>query len=536
MSCDRKKRLKYLRRFIGGLCLAMLTVLVALKFWIVPSFIRLKVTKALSAVWDSEVTIGNIEVNCFGPIYLKTVTFCDNKDHKWFQADAIKATLKDWPGLHPLVTAIEITKPQVDILFSKGRFLIPFRLSPKQPSGPQKKYFDLKRISANDITLTLSDGRGPAKVFDELILSAARKDNYYNISVTQSTGQLPAVLSISGTINPVNFDTNLSVKLKHTFQKTDVSAILAVLNVPQYVLAQGGLTADLAITGCLKEPDALQPVGAVELDGWRLTVKDRPIVEEITATIRLNGNHFESENFTATFCKGHIDGSLYADVKPHSPAEFGGSFLADKIDLAELTAALSDAQKTVKGTVALKYEFTTAGRELKNLQGTGEIFLDDAELRLLPVIPHIFQAVGLQNFSLLKMSDAAGTFDTTGTDITIKDAHIANRFVAIEAEPDGKINLQNGHVDLYVVGIPFRQIDTLVKSIPVVNLFAGIRDKLVRLHIKGHWSDPPATLITKEPIKDIEEGTVGFLTDAMETGGQFSKKILEKLGILLQKK
>lgn len=538
MSRDRKNRLKLFIRLIGGIVSAIVIVIAVLKFWIVPSLIHSRVTEALSGIWDGEVRIGRVEVKYFGPLYLKTIAFYDSNNHKWFQAEAIEATLKNWPSLQPIVTAIEIKKPQIDILFTEGGFLIPFRSPPKQPDKPQKTYFELRDIFASDITLTLSDGQDSAVVLERLVLSASREKNFYNISLSRLADLPPAILSITGTINPVTFDTALSLKLNRTFRNEDVSAILAVLNLAESTAAQGqgGLAADLTVSGSLKEPASLQGAGTVEMDNWRLTVRDHLFIEEFNTTIRLEGSRLESENFAATFCKGHIDGSFYADIRPHSPMVFGGSFFADKIDLAELTGALSGSERTIKGTIVLKYEFQTAGPALKNLQGRGEIFLDDAELRFLPIIPDIFRAVGLPSLNLLQMSDAAGIFDMSGAEITIKDAHIANRFVAIEVEPGGTINVQNGHIDLHVIGIPFRQIDTLIKNIPIVSLFADIKDKLVRLRVQGHWSGPPAKLITKEPLKDIKEGTIDFFTDAIKTGGRLSETILKKLGILLQQK
>jgi hypothetical protein len=78
---------------------------------------------------------------------------------------------------------------------------------------------------------------------------------------------------------------------------------------------------------------------------------------------------------------------------------------------------------------------------------------------------------------------------------------------------------------------PLGQIDIILKRIPVVQIVANLKDKLTRLRVKGNWSDPPAKLITKEPISDIKDATVGFLQDVAKTGGQFSQGMLKGFGV-----
>ena len=54
--------------------------------------------------------------------------------------------------------------------------------------------------------------------------------------------------------------------------------------------------------------------------------------------------------------------------------------------------------------------------------------------------------------------------------------------------------------------------------------FVNLQDKLTRLRIRGHWSDPAGKLIKKEPVKDVKEGTVGFLRDVIKSGGELSQQ------------
>jgi hypothetical protein len=105
----------------------------------------------------------------------------------------------------------------------------------------------------------------------------------------------------------------------------------------------------------------------------------------------------------------------------------------------------------------------------------------------------------------------------------IKSAHISNPVSAIQAEPGGTINMQTGYLDFYVIAVPIPLVSNIIENLPVADIIFNLKDKLTRLYVKGHWSSPPSQLITKTPVKDIEEGTVGFLQDVVRNGGQLGQ-------------
>jgi hypothetical protein len=110
------------------------------------------------------------------------------------------------------------------------------------------------------------------------------------------------------------------------------------------------------------------------------------------------------------------------------------------------------------------------------------------------------------------------------------------------------VDLQTGAVDFYVVAAPFKDVSALLPSLPplgplgqltdellrTVDTFSTLTASLTRLHIKGHWSDPPEKLITKEPLEDLQAGTVEFIRQAIESGGRLPAGTLKVFGGLLQ--
>ena len=64
-----------------------------------------------------------------------------------------------------------------------------------------------------------------------------------------------------------------------------------------------------------------------------------------------------------------------------------------------------------------------------------------------------------------------------------------------------------------------------MRKLPFAELFGKLKDKLTRLKVKGKWSDPASKLVTKEPLADIKEATVGFIRDVVDSGGQITEKM-----------
>jgi len=531
---DKKSRLRCLVRIISGVIFLMLVIVIIAKVWLVPGVIRYKVERRLSEFCEGPVEVESIEANYSGKLFLKGIKFYDKTERNWLFAEKVKAALGNWPSLNPAITEIEIDGLNVQLLVADGKFNLPLMRPSRQSAGSDRK-FDIQKITIKEASISVSNEQNAAIKYDNIQLSATKRESFYDILLERLSSQASELFVAKGTINSRTLRTDLSVQMKHTINKAEMAELLAILNIPNLLIA-GKMSADLTITGSLKEPKAMQAGGSINLDDWIAEVKNNLIAQNVTTQIKLNNQRLDFENFTANFCKGWVNGSFYAELELSRPTEFGGQILAMDVDLVQLTSVLAAKKKATKGSITLNYKFTASGSDWKNQQGEGLVFFDDADISVLPVIPNIFGAVGLSSYDPLTMSDAQATFAMAGPIVTIKNAHIANRFAAIEAEPGGTVNLQTEHIDMRVVAIPLKQLDSLLRRVPIVDIFANLKDKLTRLHIKGQWSDPPNKLIMKEPIKDIKDGTVGFLQDVVKSGGQLSQTMLGKFGILFKKK
>jgi hypothetical protein len=515
----------------GSLGLAAIVVALLAKSWLLPVIVRWQVQRELSKFCDGQVAVESIEVNHAGLISLAGVELYSKAGINWLHAETIKVALADWPSLSPAINEVEIEGFNLRIFVADGRATIPLSLPSKEPIGTDNKLLNVQKFAVRDASITLIGDKGAKAVYDSIFLSATRKGSSYHMALKRQAPETSDSLAVEGTVEPKVLDMNLSLQVKHAVKRLEAAAILAAMGVSG-VSAEGRLTADITITGPLNRPKAWKPIGTVELDGWTVAMPDGTIASELATLVRLKGQYFELDDFTATCCKGRVTGSFRGEVRQDQPIQFGGQILAERVGLPELTSVTSSAKKATSGVVTLRYAFAT-GDGLKDMRGDGIVFLDDADTNILPVIPNIFRAVGLSNFDPLTMSDVEATFTMAGPVATIKSGHIANRFAAIEADPGGTVNLQTEVIDMYVAAVPLQRLDALLRRIPVIEPFANLRDKLTRLHIKGRWSEPPTKLITKEPIKDLRDGTIGFLRDVVKSGGQL-KGTLERVGTVLQ--
>lgn len=520
MTSPRHIRLRRAFWISSGIVIAILIVVLTAKFWLVPAVAKKQINRRLTEFWDGPAAVEKIEFNYFTPTALKDITFHDNSQRNWLRIDSLKVTIGNWLSFSPKVKNLEIGKLEILAYLTNGRLALPLKPPSEKPDANLADYLDLQKVVIHDASIGLQDQRGSKISYDNLHFSAVRNLQTYEISLVQHPPQSLEKLSVTGSVDP-NFKTNLLFETNQNFEKPETDIIFALLNVPHVYHAEGNLTADFTINGPLKDPAALRPKGIVSLDQWAVFVEDRLIAEKLNVRINANETSYIIERLEAIVCGGPLEGSFYADNKRPDPIEFGGQIAAEKIDLPLLAAALRSKKKVAEGLVTFRYHFSANEKDLQSMQGQGLILLNDTSMTALPVSPKIFRFIGLKGPDPLQTSDAAAIFTVSGPTVIIERARLAAVLGAIRAEPGGTVNLQTGNLDFYVVAVPLSQVEELLETLPVAQALVKLKSSLSRLHVKGHWSQPPAKLITKEPLEDIREATLVFLQGLVRTEGQF---------------
>jgi len=130
----------------------------------------------------------------------------------------------------------------------------------------------------------------------------------------------------------------------------------------------------------------------------------------------------------------------------------------------------------------------------------------------------------------LQATHVEASFTMKGLVATVVGARLANPVAAIDVEPGGQVNIATHHLDLHAIAVPIKQIQDLSGAIPLVNQVARLKDRLTRVRIRGDWGAPPANLISKQPLNDIAEGTVGFFRGVASTGGRLGQGLFKLFG------
>jgi len=465
----------------------------------------------------------------------ENLSISDSNGVQWLGADNVELTLTDWPGSKPIITSIELDAPKLrTIAAGAGQLKIPAWLPKHRASDSTGGSLSLQKLVVHDGAITVEDPNGKTAVLDKLWLAADKQDDSYNIALSRRAADDSNAVSLKGTVNPASSQVALSLQMDYVATKQEGAVLFARLGKPQYS-AEGRVVVDLTIAGRLDEPLGLKANGNIKLDKCALLFKEAVLASNLVTEAKFDGGRLDIENYEAAMCDGRVSGSFHADVNEGRQVTFRGRVLAVNVNFPQFSSVLTaKAKKAAQGTFTASYAFAGQRNGTRIFNGDGLIFFDDADISILPAVPQMFASAEMSQYEPLKMSDVEATFTTMGPVVTIHSGHISNNFAAIEFEPDATIDLQARQIDGYVVVAPLSQIAGAIEGLPIINIFARLKDKLMRLHVKGDWSAPPGKLITKEPVKDLKESTIGFFQDVVKGGGQFGRGVLNRLGGLFK--
>ena len=463
------------------------------------------------------------------------LSISDSNGIQWLGANSVELTLADWPGSKPIVTGIELDAPRLrTIAAGAGKLKIPAWFPKRRSDRPSAGFTSLQKLAIRDGTIAVGDPNGQTAVLDKLWLAADKQDDSYNITLSRRAADDSNAVSLKGTVDPVSSQVALSLHTDYVASQQEGAVLFARLGKPQFS-GEGRVVADLTIAGRLNEPLGLQANGNIKLDQCALLFKETVLASNLVTEAKLDGRRLDIENYEAAVCEGKVSGYFHADVNEGRQATFRGRVLAVNVSFPQFSSVLTAKAKTAaQGTFTASYAFAGQRNGTSIFNGDGLIFFDDADVSILPAVPQMFASAEMSQYEPLKMSDVEATFTTMGPVVTIHSGHISNNFAAIEFEPGATIDVQARQIDGYVVVAPLSQIASAIEGLPVIRVFARVKDKLMRLHVNGDWSDPPGKLITKEPVKDLKESTIGFFQDVVKGGGQFGRGIVNRLGGLFK--
>lgn len=518
----------------GGLVLSVLAAILVGKYWIVPSVLRHQASAAVRERWEGDLTIAGIRFNWTGPIYLRGIELRDAEGRVWLRAASVKLALRNWPGLHPVLSEVEVEDLDLRGFFAGGVLQLP--LKPPPPREPEKEWFDLPIITIRSMSVGIVADRSAQTAWGDVQLALHREEQNLLIDLKRAFKKPGEELALSGTVAGRTLEADLTLAMKHAVTREEAAAILAALNVPFFSKAEGKVDVKMGLRGGLGAPSTLSPSGTIALADWSVSSPHAPLVEDLRAEVRFDGRAPAGAvaDVSALSCGGQVKAAATVNVLDDGTVRYRGQVQAERVSFDELVKVLSGVQKTRKGTLQFAYAFDGYSRTPGGPAQRGYVYLNNADLADVPLLTGLFQAVGLTQFDALQATDMEAVFTMKGPVATVSQARLANAVAAIDVESGGQVDIATHHLDLYVIVAPIKQVRDLLTSIPLVKLAMHLKDRLTRLHIRGDWSAPPASLVTQETLKDIGEGTVGFLSAVASTGGRLRKGALKTVGDILE--
>jgi hypothetical protein len=526
------------RRLIiaGGVLLLSIPVAFLIgKYWIVPSVLRQQAAAAVREQWDGDLTIAGIDFNWTGPTYLEGVELRDAEGRMWLRAGSVKLALSNWPGLHPALSEVEVEDLDLRGFFVGGMLQLP--LKPAPPRERKNEQLDLPLITIRNMSVGVFAEKSAQAVWGDVQLALRRDGQNLLIDLKRTFQEPGEELSLSGTVDGRSLEADLTLAMKHAVSREEAAAILAALSVPFFSKAEGKIDVKMGLRGRLAAPSALAPSGTIALADWSVSSPHGPLMKGLSGEVRFDGLAPAGAvaELSAQSCNGQVKAAATVNVLADGTLRYRGRVDAEKFSFDELPKVLSGVQRTRKGTLQLAYAFDGYTRTPGGPAQRGYVCLNDADLADVPLLTALFRLMGLTQLDALQATDVEATFTMKGLVATVSQARLANPVAAIDVEPGGQVDIGTRHLDLYAIAAPIKQIQDFLGSIPLVSLVVRLKDKLTRVHIRGDWDAPPASLLSKQPLNDIGEGTVGFLRGAASTGGHFSKSLFKEFGDILER-
>lgn len=529
---------KWRRRLViagGGLLLFVLATTLVGKHWIVPSVLRHQASAAVREHWDGDLTIAGINFNWTGPAYLRGIELRDAEGRVWLRAGSVKLALRGWPGLHPVLSEVEVDDLDLRGFFAGGELQLP--LKPAPPRERKSEEFDLPTITIRNMSVGIFADESAQAAWGDVQLALRREGQNLLIDLKRTFKEPGEELALSGTVDGQSLEADLTLAMKHTVTREEAAAILAALNVPFFTKAEGKIDVKMGLRGGLAAPSALTPSGTIALADWSVSSPHGPLIGGLSGEVRFDGLAPAGAvaELSAHSCSGQVKARATVNVLDDGSVRYRGRVDAEKVSFDELPKVLGGVQTARKGTLEFAYAFDGYTRTPGGPAQRGYVYLTDADLADVPLLTALFRLMDIGQFDALQATDLEATFTMKGLVATVSQARLANAVAAIDVEPGGQVDLGTRHLDLYLIAAPIKQIQDFLGSIPLVSLVVRLKDKLTRVHIRGDWEAPPASLMSKQPLHDAAEGTVGFLLGVASTGGRLGQGLLKTFGDMLDK-
>lgn len=575
-----------LKKLFVAAVIAVAGTLLAIEYVIGPAIVRQQLQEDLADPLGCTLRVGWVNFNYLAPIEVWDLELIDEDDHRTMHGDHATIVLENWPGWNPQPSDFTIDRATLTVNLPTGATPTTQPMAGTQATtapppthgtgivvdrdGPStiaatastngtialpavnttnpttqtttaaasgsSSELTVKNVRIGQVIVHVVDASNRAIDYDPVTFRAQRHDRTFDISIERVRSDADHKLKVVGSINADTTAFSGRVQMHHV-----LSAAQA-----KFALQQATFNAATSVAGCI---DA-DVIASGQAEPWRLDSCDGTVLakdvaidvvsgrmlSDLDATVQFDEKHIDVQRVSAKSCAGTLQGKGSIDFVKGGPATYTGQFRAAKLSLAELTTLTQSSRKVDRGTTTFGYAFSGTGASLEGLKGNGSLLIDNANLWSVPVVMSMFRLSGLGAYDPLSISDVVTDFENSGSRVTVQMCRLGNKVGAIEAEPGGWADLRKQTADVYVVVVPLSAVRTVFLKVPIVRSFVHLRDSLTRLRVVGTWANGEHLDVTKQPLHDLTQGTLGFFKEVGRSGGQLEEKLRSDLTDLFDRK
>ena len=389
-------------RIVGAVAGVLLVAILLAKYAVIPAVIRSQAQSALAEYWDGTLTIENIDFRFFGPVRLEGVQLLDSSGRSWLEVGDLSLTLRDWPGVHPVLTGVSARKVRLRACFTNGVCTVPLSL-PQGGGGSSNGdgYVDLTTLRIQDIILTaVNETPGAAQTHGAFRLARASQPSTQPAAgprpvwpLAAEEVRIPEIRLADGklSVGPIESSVGAGGRAKAMLQaklprggpiqyEGKVLAVdvalgdLVARSEPTAKGVQGVLSASYDFSGVGLDPQNMTGRGQIFIDdgdAWHL-----PVLSDLLRHLHGSGDPlafsdidgaFTTRGAVVTVKRFHVGNKLSAiEAVP------GGTIHLDdgRLDVRVITAPLKDVRGWL-GKVPVVKLFVKAGDTFTRLHVTG---------------------------------------------------------------------------------------------------------------------------------------------------------------------
>ena len=542
---EPKRKGKWPKRIAVGVCALVVlagVLIVAGQVWIIPAVARSQIRSAAADYWAGDVAFGEFEFSYFGPVRVRDLQLRDEGGRTWARVESVSLTLRDMPGVHPLLSDVVVDGVELTAHFRDGRCEPPLLEPPEPEPSRIGEYVDLQRVTIRNVTVGVADDRGQSLRTVPLHADLVREGGVYRLDAAWGSGDAPPLVA-RGSIDPAG-PVDVTCTIRETLSEPTGRTLLAILGSETLRAVAGRVEGEVRLQGLAAKPDGMRPDGDLKLRNWQVTTDHGELVRDFSGNVsvgRADAIEVDATDLRASVADGTLAGVLELHAQPDDVrGTFGYEAHADlaEISVPELSRLLRGEATGRQGTLSGRLDLRGTGLGLDDLNGSGTLVLSDANVHDIRfgLLEEVFDQIKLGRILSKRKADVKVVFELDHGVVTLAEpTKVALPVGSLAVRKGGTVNLPTHHLDLLVVGGPLSQMESVFTKLklPFVDLVAELAQRLTAVRIEGNWDDPPSRLVQRVPIQELDEALVDFFRQTVRTGGELPAEALDVFGKVL---